>query len=57
MSAVKKIKIGNTTYDINDVRSVVISSDVTSIVLCADETAYNNISPKVSSTLYLIPES
>jgi hypothetical protein len=33
------------------------STDVTNIVVCASESAYNNISPKDSSTLYLIKES
>lgn len=51
------IKVGGTSHEINDARSVVVSSAVTSIVFCTDEATYNSITPKVNTTLYLIGES
>ena len=53
------LKTGTSATVINQHQSLsgrVQSSDVTNIVVCASESAYNSISPKDSNTLYLIKE-
>lgn len=53
--AIKKIKIGSTTYDINDVRNVVIGSGVDDVVVLTGA-QYDALATKDPNTLYLVTD-
>ena len=53
--AIKKIKIGSTTYDINDVRNVVIGNGVDDVVVLTGA-QYDALATKDPNTIYLVTD-